>query len=190
MNPSSGIAKTSLGALGVGTDGTADARSRRPVRQPARQPRQPAARGTPRPTATSDLRAALASLDFPGSSFGGVAFPSPAPRPGAGLASRSTSSPGHRDQRTPHPPNDRKQSIHTSDGVRANRDLLPVRAVADSQARHRTSPASAQMNDAPREPRRRHTSRHSGGNVRESRILNLLAAPNLLKAARNLFTHN
>jgi hypothetical protein len=39
-------------------------------------------------------------------------------------------------QRTPHPPNDWKQSAHELDGVCTNRDLLPVRAIADCQARH------------------------------------------------------
>ena len=113
--------------------------------------------------------------------------------------------PVNRQQRTPHPPNDWIQAVHLvcplsdlgtiqrrfqSNRVRTDRDLLPVRAVADCQARHRTSPASAQVNDAPRKLRRRHAGSYSRRDVGESRRLNLLATPNPLKTSGNLFTHN
>src|ERR1035441_7675739 len=92
-------------------------------------------------------------------------------------------------QRTPHPPNDWKQSAHELDGVCTNRDLLPVRAIADCQARHRTSSASAQVDDAPRKPRRCHASRYGRRKVGKGRRLNLLAAPNLLETPGNQFAH-
>ena len=108
-------------------------------------------------------------------------------------------------QRTPHPPNDWIQAVHLvcplsdlgtiqrrfqSNRVRTNRDLLPVRAVTDRQARHATSPASAQVNDAPRKLRRRHAGSNRRRDVGESRRLNLLATPNPLKTSGNLFAHN
>jgi len=67
----------------------------------------------------------------------------------------------------------------TSDGVRADGDLLPVRAIADGQARHAARAAHAQVDDATRKLRRCHASGHRGCDIGERRDLNLFTTANL-----------
>jgi four helix bundle protein len=76
-----------------------------------------------------------------------------------------------------------------SESVRANRDLPPIRAIADRQTRHSASPANAQMNHTPWKLRRRHACSRGRGHIGKRRNLNLFTAPNPLETARNLFTH-
>src|ERR1017187_5572055 len=63
------------------------------------------------------------------------------------------------------------QRCFQSNRVHTDRDLPPVRAVTDCQARYAASPTGAQVNDAPRKLRRRHASGHSHSDVGESRRL-------------------
>ncbi len=94
------------------------------------------------------------------------------------------------DQRTPLSPNDGKQAVHDSNGVRADGDLFPVCAVRNGEARHGASAASRQVDDATRKFRRRDTSSDRRRDVGKCRRLDLFAAADAFKTARNKFAHN
>ena len=100
-----------------------------------------------------------------------------------------------RKERPPLPPDDGIKFVHNFsaplrlcgelDRVGANGNLLPVRPIADGDARHRASATSRQIDDAARKLGRRDASRDSRRNVGESGNLDLFARTNPLKAARN-----
>ena len=87
-------------------------------------------------------------------------------------------------QRTPLAPDDWKQSVHGSDGVDADGDLFPVRAIADGEARHGASATSGQVDDAFRELRRRDASGIRRRDVGKAGITICSPETNPLKTAR------
>ena len=93
-------------------------------------------------------------------------------------------------QGTPLPPNDGIQFAHGLNGVCANRDLPPIRAVRNGEARNGSSAASGQVNDATRILRRRDTSGDRCCVVGKGWNLDLFTRTNPLKAARLKFAHN
>jgi len=80
--------------------------------------------------------------------------------------------------------------LMASDGISANGDLFPVRAVADGEARDRASATGRQVDDAARILRRRDTGGHRRRDVGVCRILDLFTRTNPLKTARLKFAHN
>ncbi len=86
-------------------------------------------------------------------------------------------------QRTPLAPDDWKQSIHGSNGVDANGDLPPVRAIADGETRHGASATGGQIDDAFRELRRRDARRDRCRDVGKSWRLDLFATADSRKTA-------
>ena len=113
--------------------------------------------------------------------------------------------PVNRQQRTPHPPNDWIQAVHLvcplsdlgtiqrrfqSNRVRTNRDLPPVRPVANGLAQNAARAASSQDDGPIRKLGGSDASRIRCRDVCEYGRTNLFAAPNPLKTSRNLFAHN